>query len=67
LVEAIAAYGTGRTANNRTNDGTVTSIAATRIIADHSTGEGTNGGTCPCITFHIAGCGACAEGTSQSE
>jgi hypothetical protein len=67
LVETIAAHGTGRTANNRTNDGTVTSIAAARIIADDSTSEGTNGGTCPGITFHIASCGACAEGASQSE
>jgi hypothetical protein len=67
LIKAIAAYRASCTANNRTNDGTITSIAATRIIADDSTGEGTNGSTCPGITFHISSCGAAAQGTSQSE
>jgi hypothetical protein len=67
LIKAIAAHGTGGTANYCADDGTITSIASTCIIADHSTSKGTNGCTCPGIAFHIASCGASAEGTSQSK
>jgi hypothetical protein len=67
LVETIAAHGTGRSADNRTNDGSIACIAAARIISDYSTSKRTYSGTRACVTFHIAGRGASADGTCQDE